>query len=371
MKRCLLIDDLALKGWKSVIEKVVIKTLGNLEVATSFEEAIKKIEDKYDVIFLDVRLTEEDHSVNDIKEYTGFKILKEIKKDFLKVNFSTPVILITASNKIWNIDAFRDYGVDAYYIKEHPDYIFSKVNSLSNLKNLQNNFLSLIEVGAKRKEIWDLSSSTIELINNHPYFKDQNSKYHNIKNRIIDKLKLGYSHLFKNQTKIEKELLLSNNESLSFIIFWSILEEVSKGFTDISETWDDVYNRNGNWKFRNKEFFIESIIKQDSYKINYDPKTGKKDLLINDNKNKYHNGIINLSDQIYSLIYAYAKNEEINLATQSFRAINKYRNEVDFIHSSVKNILTKDLIDVESNRKAYEMNVKILVLINQFFSFKT
>lgn len=371
MKKCLLIDDLALKGWKSVIEKVVMKTIGNLEVATLFEEALKKLDEKYDVIFLDVRLTEKDHKVNDIKEYTGFKILKEIKKDFLKVNFSTPIILITASNKIWNIDAFRDYGVDAYYIKEHPDYIFSKENSLSNLKNLQNNFLNLVEVGAKRKEIWDLSSSIIQLINKHPYFKDSDSKYHNIKNRIIDKLKLGYSHLFKNQTEIEKKLLFSNNETLSFIIFWSILEEISKGFTDISVTWNDIFNRNGNWKFRNKDYFIEYIIKQDSYKINYDPKTGKKDILIKDERNKYHNGIINLSDQIYSLIFAYAKNEERNFLIQSFKEINKYRNEVDFIHSSVKNILTAKLVDLESNKKAYEMNVKILELIHKIISIKT
>jgi hypothetical protein len=230
--------------------------------------------------------------------------------------------------------------------------------------------LILIEESGKRKEIWELCSKTIELIINHPYFKDQDSKYLNIKNRIIDKLKLGYSHLFKNQTKIEKELLLSCNESLSFIIFWSILEEISKGFTEISLTWDNIYNRNGNWKFRNKEYFIEYISKQDFYKINYDHKTGKTDLLIKDDLNKYHNGIINLSDQIYSLIYAYAKNEERKFAIQSFKEINKYRNEVDFIHSSVKNILTKNVMDLESNKKAFEMNVKVLELIHNIFSIK-
>lgn len=369
MKKFLLIDDLAFRGWKSVIEKAVIKTSGHLDIATSYSETIKKIEKKYDLIFLDVRLTEEDHFVKEITDYTGFKILKEIRKDFLKVNFSTPIILFTASNKIWNIDEFRDYGVDSYYIKEHPDYVFSKENSLNNLKNLQNNFLNLIEVGSKREEIWALCSSTIELINKHIYFKDLDPKYLNIKNRIIDKLKLGYSHLFKNQTKIEKELLLSNNQSLSFIIFWSILEEISKGFTDISETWDDIYNRNGNWKFRNKEYFIEYILKQDSYKINYDPRTGKKDLLIDD-KIKYHNGIINLSNQIYSLIYAYAKSEQRNLAIQSFKEINKYRNEVDFIHSSLSNILTKNIINKKSIDEAYEMSVKVLKLIKEILSLK-
>ena len=77
MKKCLLIDDLALLGWKSIIEKAVTKTSESLEVALSFEEAIKKTEDKYDLIFLDVRLTEKDHRVKEISDYSGFKILKE------------------------------------------------------------------------------------------------------------------------------------------------------------------------------------------------------------------------------------------------------------------------------------------------------
>jgi CheY-like chemotaxis protein len=370
MKKFLLIDDLALRGWKSVIEKSVIKSSGILDIATSFYEAINKTKDKYDLIFLDVRLIEEDHNPKNVIEYSGFKILKEIKKDFLKVNFSTPIILITASNKIWILDAFRDYGVDSFYIKEHPDNIFSKENSLNNLKRLQNDFLSLKEIGSKRREIWDLCSNTIELINNHAYFNVLDSKYLNIKNRIIDKIKLGYSHLFKKQSKIEKEMLLSNNESLSFIIFWSILEEISKGFTDISETWDNVFNRNGNWKYRNREYFIEYIVKQDLYKINYDSKTGLKDILIKDDKNKYHNGIINLSDQILSLIHAYAKKDKINSTIQSFKEINKYRNEVDFIHSSVNNILNKSIVNKVDIEKAYNMNIKILKLINEILSIK-
>lgn len=374
MKKILLIDDLALKGWKSVLEKAVIKTSGNLDIAVTFEEALVQIENKYDLIFLDVRLTEEDHIVNEIEEYSGFKVLKEIKKDFKNVNFSTPIILITASNKIWNLDSFRDYGVDAFYVKEHPDYIFSKENSKDNFNNLQENFFNLLEIGSKRMQVWEICSSIIELIDKHPYFRDSNSKYHNIKCRIHDKLKLGYSHLFKGQSKIEKQQLLSDNESLSFIIFWSIFEEISKGFTDISATWDDVFKRNGNWKFRNKIYFIEYIVKTDSYKINYDAKTKtKKEVLFkaDDKYNKFHNGIINLSDQIYSLLCAYSSNEERNFAIQSFKEINEFRNEVDFIHSSVQNILTKNLIDLESSKTAYKMNVETLKLLKIIFLMET
>jgi len=378
MKKCLLIDDLALKGWKSIIEKSITKTSGNLEVASTFEEAINKIQDKYDLIFLDIRLTEKDHNVKVISDYSGYKILKEIKKDFLKVNYSTPVILITASNKIWNIDEFRNYGVDAYYIKEHPDYVFSKENSLNNLSNLQNNFLNLIKVGCKRNEIWELCSGIIELINKHSYFKDLDPKYLNIKNRIIDKLKLGYSHLFKNQTKIEKDLLLSNNESVSFIIFWSILEEISKGFTDINKTWDNVFNRYSSWKFRNKEYFIEEI---DSTKIKLNFSRNKQNQFRktfieysvgSSEYKRYTSKIINLSDQIYSLLSAYSENPEIYRALiLNFQKINNYRNDVDFIHPSVNSILTKSIITKESINDAYDMNVEMLKLINKILNINT
>lgn len=368
MKNCLLIDDLALKGWKSIIEKAITKTDQSIEVASSFEEAIEKIENKYDLIFLDVRLTEEDHKVNIISDYSGFKILKEIKKDFLKINYSTPIILITASNKIWNIDEFRDYGVDAYYIKEHPDYIFSKENSLFNLKNLQDNYLNLIQVGEKRNEVWEICNNVINLINNHPYFRNGDLKYLNIKGRIIDKLKLGYSLLFQKQTKLQEELHLSNNETLSFLVFWSILEEISKAFTDISATWDNHFNRSGNWKFRNKEYFIEFNRNKEEYKINYESWSGNINVLTKDQR--WHNGVINLSDQICSLIWAYEENRDRSITIQSFKEINKYRNEVDYIHSSVNNIINKKLIDIGSNIKAYEMNVKILILILKLFSIK-
>lgn len=364
MKKILLIDDLALKGWKSVIEKAVIKTIGVLDIATSFEQAKKKIEDKYDIIFLDVRLTEEDHSVLDVKQYSGFKILKEIKQDFLKINFSTPIILITASNKIWNIDAFRNYGVDAYYIKEHPNYIFGKENSLQNLEILQESFLTLIETSSKRNQIWEHCSYAIELINKHYYFKDLDSRYLNVKNRIIDKLKLGYSHLFKNQTEIEKELLLSNNESLSFIIFFSILEEISKGFTDISETWDKLNNRNGYWKFRNKEYFIEYDRKKDILKVNNETCNEKE-------FHKFYNGTIYLSEQIYALFYAYSKGEKKNQLDKAFKEINKFRNETDYIHSSIENIFSKRIITKSSLNDAFNMNLNVLKLINNILELET
>jgi len=356
----LLIDDLSLQGWKSILEKAIIKGTGVLDFAIDFEGAMAKLKTKYDIIFLDVRLEEKDHYVNDIEEYTGYKILKRIKKSFDEINFSTPIILLTATNKIWNIDQFREYGVDSFFIKEHPDFIFSKEASRFNLEKLQTDFAILIKESHKRNEVWTICNSIIDKLNNHKYFKDQNHKYQNIKQRIIDKLKLGYSELFKKKSKLENELLLSNNEALSFIIFWSILEEITKGFTDFNETWDDKFNRKPSWKFRNKEFFIEYNQKVNSYKINFK----QEDPLIGD---KIY---ASLSEQVYALIFAYVQKSEVSNFNKAFKEINTFRNEVDYIHSSLNSIFTKELITEKKKDKSFQMNIKVLNFITNILKLE-
>jgi CheY-like chemotaxis protein len=360
----LIIDDLAHSGWLSILEKAIIKSEGELDAATNYNEAIEKIQNKYDIIFLDVRLTEEDHKIKNINEYSGFKILKIIKKEFNSINFSTPIILLTASNKIWNIDLFKNHGVDSYYIKEHPDHFVNKEHSRENLLNFQLQFMELLETGKKKKEIWEICNQIIKDINIHSYFKNKEDKYYNIKLRIIDKIRLGYSILFQPSSIVSKEILLSNNETLSFIVFFSILEEISKAFTNISNTWNDKYERHGNWKFRNNEYFIEVDHKSESFKLNYYKKEINKILGID---KLYDFKIIGLSDQIYSLLYAY---KAINELGEDFRKINFYRNEVDYIHSSVSNILNKKLISEDELEKSFDMNIKILSLINQIFQIQ-
>jgi len=374
----LLIDDLAESGWKSILEKVVIKEEGSLDIATSFDAAAEKIKKVWDVIFLDLRFSEHDHGVTSIEHYTGFRILKEIRKGFNEINFCTPIILITASNKIWNIEALRDNGIDGFYIKEHPDYRFDKETSRQNLENLQASFLDLKRTGFKRREIWELCSSINSRLVDHTYFKTQDKRYSNIKERIISKIKLGYVQLFKQQTNIEKSIFRSYNESFSFITFWSILEEITKGFSDISETWDSNYKRNTNWKFRNTEYFIES--NGDGIVLNYSKDTFgsyKKGLTSYDssaNESKKYSGdsLINLSEQVYSLLAAYSADDaSFQKLCNSFKPLNKFRNDNDFIHSSVLNIVSRELISDSAITDAYQKNVEILKFIEAFFDLPT
>lgn len=376
--RYLLIDDMAHHGWKSILEMAVIKESNCLDVAVNYEEALEKIKSVWDIIFLDMRFSESDFSVDNFNNYSGFRLLKEIRKNFDSINFCTPIILITASNKIWNIDAFQENGIDGFYIKEHPDYRFDKQTSRNNLENLQNVFKTLIIKGQNKREVWTLCNSIIQKVHASSYFKTQEKTYVNIKNRIIDKIKLGYYQLFQNQTSLEKDILLSYNESLSFIIFWSILEEISKGFTKISETWDSKFERNSNWKFKNGDYFI--LFENNEIRINYGKNDNgdyiKKSFVFSVESSEYKkyskSSIINLSDQIYSLLSAYSKNnDEFRQISNQFKALNRYRNETDFIHGSVINILTKDLLSHHAVKLAFLKNIELLKFLDTILNFNT
>ena len=355
-KRVLLIDDLALNGWKQVLERALTPVLTPIEIAANVEEAIERLKEKYDLIFLDMRLGRIDHENNNVEEFGGFKILQEIKRDFKNINFSTPIILITASNKIWNIDRFKEYGADFYYVKEHPDYIYNKNYSIENFKRLKNDFKRGKEYGERRYEIWKLCKGIIERIEQHPYFMDQDERYSNVKKRIIDKIKLGYYYLFKESTEMEKEKLLANNESIAFIIFWSILEEIVKGYTDIDETWneEEEYKRKDNWKFRNNKFFIRD---------------GKN--ITDPNDKEDYNIYVNLSTQVEGLISCYIEDSsKQNFYKEvKFRKINKYRNHIDYIHSSVLNIFTKELIEDKNVEECFKKNKEILTFIKDILEY--
>jgi len=373
----LLIDDQAENGWKTILAKAVLKEEGSLDIANSYEVALEKIEYPWDLIFLDLRLSEQDHNANSIVDYLGFKLLLKIRKDFKGENFCTPIILITASNKIWNIEMLRDNGIDAFYIKEHPDYKFDQKTSRQNLESLQFSFLHLKEIGSKRREIWKLCNCIVKKLGTHSYFKTQDKKYVNIKERIIDKIKLGYTQLFKVQTSFEKTILPAYNESFSFIIFWSILEEITKGFTNILETWNPpLYQRDTNWKFRNVEYFIEK--RNDAIVLNYfrDDKSLRKgsktlDKATSEFKKYYADSLLNLSEQVYSLLAAYSNDDSaFQKLCEIFKPLNKYRNDNDFIHSSVLNIATKKLITENAKKEAYLKNKEILEFIKMILELR-
>lgn len=370
----LLIDDLGLQGWKDVLDKAVINKTLDLDIASDYDSALTKIENKFKIIFLDIRLNELDHTQTDISQISGFKLLTAIKGDFLNPNFCTPIILFTASNKIWYIDLLKKYGADSYYIKEHPDFIYSNSYSKENLVNLQNDYKELLQISEKRTQIWNKCRVIIEVLSSHKYFCDtRNSIDQNIKQRVIDKIKLGYGYLFSGSNKIEQDILFRNNESISFIVFWSVLEEISKGFTETSVTWNKTHVFTGNWKFKNSNYFIETV-DSDNIKVLSNSQFDTFHNLKSESSDfkKYNSGFINLSEQIYVLLNSYSENEQtFKLLSNHFKSINEYRNKTDYIHSSVYSILKSKLINQVELDDAFNMNLQVLKFIEKILKLPT
>ena len=168
-KRILLIDDEADKGWETVLRKVfkttrfedfvVIKE--KVKDFESFSESAKKTIEKenFDLYLVDLRLNglDEDDNIK-TNEFSGMKVLQNIKS----INKGNQVIIFTASNKSWNLKSLLDAGADGYYLKESPEYNFSKDFSEQNY----NRFKSDVEGSIHMSFLRDAHSSLIKIHSN-------------------------------------------------------------------------------------------------------------------------------------------------------------------------------------------------------------
>lgn len=196
-KRILLIDDEAQKGWKYVLGKYFsqAKAFDTIdETVSCFDDfsldSKKKItEGNYDLIFLDLRLNGavEDKIYNP-EAFSGMKVLKKIKS----LNRGTQVIMLTASNKAWNLKALLDAGADGYYIKESPEYEFSRDFSLSNFNSLKETITKCLKK-TKLRTFYNELNELKENIVKYKYFgKDTDEVIMNL-NIAFDLIDKSYS----------------------------------------------------------------------------------------------------------------------------------------------------------------------------------
>jgi CheY-like chemotaxis protein len=363
----LLVDDRAKQGWQEIIQEVLSLADSQIQVEETVQKAIERLSNEsFDLIFLDLRFGEEDHNNHRVKDFGGYKILKSIKSSFGSLNFPTPVVLFTATNKMWNIDFLLNEGVDNYYIKEHPNHSYDVSFSRQNYKQLKNCFPELIEIGKKRRKVWKKIQS---ILNKGKFHND------NIKLRIEQKLKIGYGILFRDVSEYEERELLFNQEVIAFIVFWSILEEICKD--SFKNNWDKSSDgrgmkKNKNWIFRNDKIFIENNIystsrgKDSNFKVGmvWNKRRGlyeKKERVYEpkDKKIRRFKDFISLRDQIWAVLLLY-KDWDPRKIKAAFPPLRKYRNKIDFIHSSNNAIFNENLRDHQDDPDAFKKVFQML-----------
>ncbi len=170
----LLIDDNASNGWeeliKHIIEIEINKPSSKFYCISTFEEANQYQEyENHDIIFLDLRLKKEEDDSNiyiPAKELSGLKLLTKIKA----INKGIQVIIITASNKAWNMKLLLDEGADAYFIKESPEIITSDERSKENYDN----FVSSIKYCFERRYLRNVCAKINEIKQELQTLRDKN-----------------------------------------------------------------------------------------------------------------------------------------------------------------------------------------------------
>lgn len=86
------------------------------------------------VVLLDIRLfPSHDKSVMDVTELSGVRVLKRLREQFRAI----PIIVTSASNKLWTLDKVLDFGADAYWMKEGVDNFWNGEESVQNYIQLR------------------------------------------------------------------------------------------------------------------------------------------------------------------------------------------------------------------------------------------
>jgi len=142
--RILYIDDQAEEGWSIIFQHMIygkvdpvnFKILDpqNYEKDSLILTCFKNVNDfDPDLIILDLRLYGEKGTISDYDNLSGIKVLKVLKHGNDNFNpINCPVLVVTASNKSFAINAVMTSGADGYWIKEGLDNHFSLEETIFN-----------------------------------------------------------------------------------------------------------------------------------------------------------------------------------------------------------------------------------------------
>lgn len=227
----LYIDDEIEKGWDTIFRKICTNKKYN-SIGADFKnltknEIIQKSVQKIgtlnpDVVILDFRLHDDDFEITNPEEVTGYKILHEIKR----INEGIQVIILSASNKIWNLLELQKAKADGFILKESPEL---SVDGNYSKKAIDNIYKSINEGFIRAgflKKIWSDSNIIITQLN----FLGEDSFKQELKNQ----LSLFWNLVSKAQTKTDF--------AYAYVSLYMIIEIMNKQFfEEISEEcyWDE------------------------------------------------------------------------------------------------------------------------------------
>jgi CheY-like chemotaxis protein len=287
--KILYIDDESDKGWNVLFHSLFcnelinqvenFQTLGpefhGLEKDKIIKLSVDKAKD-FDLILLDFRLTQDDFYETDPKKITGFQILEKIKE----FNKGIQVIIFSASNKIWNLQALQEAGADGFIVKESPENSADNQFTFESISNLKITVNQCLNRSNYLKSMFEITNTIKEYFNNNKELEfDNESKqmvYHFSKFQldVINELDIAFflidrTNLFENQKSTNQNLINHSYTSLYKILEYLYNYEI-QGKIKL-QSYDNNLKRFIPYN-KDKHSEIQSgIITYIATKLNYDP----------------------------------------------------------------------------------------------------
>ena len=136
------IDDNAQNGWNDILSQMILeaiitsivpKEVYKNDIEKLYANQVKEtINNDLSLIMLDLRLYDEKDRSVAVENLSGKKLLDIIRKNHKGI----PVLIITASNKVWSYEELMKSGADAYWMKEGIDNHFEVKESVDNYYKL-------------------------------------------------------------------------------------------------------------------------------------------------------------------------------------------------------------------------------------------
>ena len=181
----LYVDDEADEGWYELLCHIICDVnnikdfdyIGSDLKSKSQKEIISYVmkeiaEKEINLVILDLRLHPNDFNDTSIDNITGYKLLQAIKNH----NRGIQVIMFSASNKVWNLQALQKAESDGFIMKEAPensvDYSFTTQSILQFIRSM-----SYCSKNTYKKELWDRLHKEIEQIDTLRKRKQINKEY--------------------------------------------------------------------------------------------------------------------------------------------------------------------------------------------------
>lgn len=252
--KILFIDDEVEKGWDTIFKTICrgksYSSFGqefkNWDQNQIIDESFNKAKDA-DVIILDLRLHDDDFDEKDPKEITGYKLLKKIKEH----NRGIQVIIFSATNKIWNLQAMQEAGADGFIMKESPeDSVDAKFTSQS-IENIYRIIDECLEYSFLKKCFVKFNYLKQELEPRKKYQTHPNPLPKEFVDEYLKWLEFGILNILKYKSNI--------GNILSFSIFFSVLENVSNRIIDVDSP-QRIASDEYKFKFRINNCYLNEFI---------------------------------------------------------------------------------------------------------------